>query len=185
MRLDRILNRKDDPCCRQEQDNYDEHRDDGPCQLDLVASVHLRRFRGLISARAIANNDIAEQTRHEEKDGSGYDEDQDRQVADLNRRRGRWRKDVHVTWGRRILRENCGWPQVRKNAQEQSPKPPCGLSLKLEIIGVLSPSWAFMGNTQTCTPAYRVSEDTVTRRLRMPHPGGNLAGLESLSENNR
>src|SRR6201995_5714465 len=56
-RLFRILDSKDDPRGREEQNNHDEHRDYGPCQLNSVASIHLRGLYRLVSPSSIAEDD--------------------------------------------------------------------------------------------------------------------------------
>jgi hypothetical protein len=98
----RPLDREDVPGCRQEQDDHDEKRHDGPRQLDLRAAVHLGRIAAVVSRAVPAADDRVDcHARHDDKDARDDRKHQERQVANGERRGGHRREYARRRWGRR------------------------------------------------------------------------------------
>jgi hypothetical protein len=82
-----ILNTKDNSCGGKKQHHHDQDWKYGPCQLNLIASVNLRRL-GLIIAGAATEFDDHEnqQPAHRNKDGAGNDQNKNGEAENIVRR---------------------------------------------------------------------------------------------------
>src|ERR1700690_1979577 len=81
-RLWSTLNRVDPSRGGQKQDDHNQNRNDRPGQLNLRASVHLRRFAaGIHCSPAELNDGIDQQRKNNEKNDSGNNKNKDGQVS--------------------------------------------------------------------------------------------------------
>ena len=103
-RLRASLDPPDVPRGDQEQDDDDQERHDRPRQLDLGAAIHLRRL-DLRVRRAPAETDerVDGEARDDHEDRGRDRENDERQIADRERRGGNRRKDVRrLDWRHRL-----------------------------------------------------------------------------------
>jgi hypothetical protein len=81
-RARRVLQLEDDPRGGEEEHHHDQHRDDGPGQLDLPAAVDLRRLAGRIAGPAAEpHHRVGQQGEDHQEDGRRDEEDEQRQLV--------------------------------------------------------------------------------------------------------
>src|SRR6267154_361385 len=87
--LGRVLDRVNDSCRREKEHNNDQDRNDGPCDFNLCASIHLRRLMLCVRRSAAElHDDVSQQTEDYDKNHPGDAEDEEREMTDRIRRRG-------------------------------------------------------------------------------------------------
>ena len=78
-----VLYRVDDSRGSQKQNDHYQSGNDGPCQLNLHASIHLSWFTATVHCSPTESNDgVKQQCEDHEKDDSSNDKYKDRQVSD-------------------------------------------------------------------------------------------------------
>ena len=102
LRSRRILHGRDDARRRQKEDQDDEDGRDGPRQLDLVASIDLRRLATVVVLLPLVLPDgVRQQPEHHDEDRRRDDQDEDRQLENRSCRRGGRREDLCRAQGSR------------------------------------------------------------------------------------
>src|SRR5262245_10363274 len=87
-----------------DEHEHDQDGHDGPCQLDLVAAVHLRRLALVVAgAMAVANDAVDEEPADEEKDAGGDRQHQRRKRQDRVSRSAGGGEDARAVHTKRVL----------------------------------------------------------------------------------
>src|ERR1700757_1426543 len=82
--LGRVLDSEDHARRREKDHDNDEDRNDSPGQLDLIASVDLRRLALLVSrTRSVADHDIGEQAANDDENRTRNSKNEHAQLVQL------------------------------------------------------------------------------------------------------
>ena len=135
-RLRSLLDAANHPRRRHEQRHHDENRNDGPCQLYLIAAVNLWRLSTVIVRRLPESHDrIGQQAENDHKYRCRNRKHKYRQAKDCVGRRGSWRKNIRRAQ-RRVSspsRRGCAEP-TDNNKQFECPLTVHGLQPVLLFV---------------------------------------------------
>src|SRR5882672_1843780 len=88
-RLGRVLDCVNHSRRREKKDNNDQHRNDGPGEFNLCASIHLRWLAVFVRRSAAELHDgVSQQAEDHKENQSGDAEDEEREMTDRIRWRG-------------------------------------------------------------------------------------------------
>src|SRR5260370_24487635 len=115
--LGRVLDRVNDSCRREKEHNNDQDRNDGPCDFNLCASIHLRRLALCVRRSAAElHDDVSQQTEDYDKNQPGDAEDEQREMTDRIRRRG---ARIENAGNGVVLRSRSAQPHGEEHAREE------------------------------------------------------------------
>src|SRR5260370_31592333 len=115
--LGRVLDRVNESCRCEKEQNNDQYRNDGPCDFNLCASIHLGRLALCVRRSAAElHDDVSQQTEDYDKNQPGDAEDEQREMTDRIRRRG---ARIGNACNGVVLRSRSAQPRGEEHAREE------------------------------------------------------------------